>query len=68
MKKLTVALVLVALLILPIVGLADPPANPPQGNEGLRKALIHNCDPIGWGWSVIWWLFFNGAPGPYAKN
>jgi len=68
MKKLTVVLVLVGLLILPVVGLAEGNSNPPKGNEGLWKALMHNCDPIGWGYTAIWWLFFYGAPGPYAKN
>jgi len=41
MKKLTVALVLVALLTLPTMGLAGgpPSGNPPKGNDGLENVI-----------------------------
>lgn len=77
MKKLTVALVIVALLSMPIVGLADPPgqgnANPPKpgthSNPGLWNALskiMLNNMPYWWSAAIVDYILHGGTPPWFA--
>jgi len=73
MKKLIVALVLVALLTLPIAGLAGPPETIPpkpgtKENPGLSHAAYWGAimsNGANWiGVTYAWWLWANFPPPP----